>query len=65
MKLQSSDMGNGSLHDAGGLSFFVDGFRAAKWLKDNEAAAFHILAATPVKFEININRVLIGFEVLC
>ena len=50
-------MGNDPLNDAGGLSFFVDGFRAAKWLKDNEAAAFHILAATPVKFEININGV--------
>jgi len=45
----------GKQKDAGGLSFFVDGFRAAKWLRDNESAAFHILAATPVKFQIEVN----------
>ena len=41
------------------MSFFVDGFRAAKWLRDNEAAAFHILTATPVRFQINVNGVLV------
>jgi len=46
---------HGSERDVGGLSFFVDGFRAAKWLRDNESAAFHILAATPVKFQIEVN----------
>ncbi|XP_046394006.1 gamma-butyrobetaine dioxygenase-like [Ischnura elegans] len=38
--------------DPGGMSFFVDGFRAAKWLEDNEPAAFHILTSTPIRFQI-------------
>lgn len=52
--LKSTQLRGGD-KDAGGLSFFVDGFRAAKWLRDNESAAFHILAATPVKFQIEVN----------
>ena len=39
------------------MSFLVDGFRAAKWLKENEPAAFHILSATPVRFQISVNGV--------
>lgn len=38
--------------DPGGMSFFVDGFRVAKWLEDNEPAAFHILTSTPIRFQI-------------
>jgi gamma-butyrobetaine dioxygenase len=41
------------------MSFLVDGFRAANWLKENEPAAFHILSATPVRFQINVNGVSI------
>nr|CAG4637028.1 EOG090X06NC [Ceriodaphnia reticulata]SVE72949.1 EOG090X06NC [Ceriodaphnia reticulata] len=52
--LKSTDL-KGVGGDPGGMSFFADGFRAAKWLKENEAAAFHILAATPVQFQINVN----------
>ncbi|KAI9552810.1 hypothetical protein GHT06_020690 [Daphnia sinensis] len=52
--LKSTDIkGDGS--DPGGLSFLVDGFRAANWLKENEPAAFHILSATPVRFQISVN----------
>jgi len=52
--LKSNNL-QGNEVEAGGMSFFVDGFRAAKWLRDNEAAAFHILTATPVRFQINVN----------
>lgn len=38
--------------EAGGKSFFVDGFYAAKWLQVNQPAAFHVLSSTPVKFSI-------------
>ncbi|MCL4116511.1 UNVERIFIED_CONTAM: hypothetical protein GTU68_031706, partial [Idotea baltica] len=36
----------------GGRSFFVDGFRAAKWMEENEPSAFHVLTSTPVRFSI-------------
>ncbi|GLH11188.1 MIP04111p [Gryllus bimaculatus] len=39
-------------YDPGGMSFFVDGFRIAKWLEDNEPSAFHILTSTPARFQI-------------
>lgn len=38
--------------DPGGKSFFVDGFRVAKWMEDNEPAAYHILTSTPIRFSI-------------
>lgn len=53
--LKSVDLKSDKGTEVGGMSFFVDGFRAAKWLKENEPAAFHILAATPVRFQINLN----------
>ncbi|XP_037276727.2 gamma-butyrobetaine dioxygenase-like [Rhipicephalus microplus] len=38
--------------NAGGKSFFVDGFMVANWMRDNSPAAFHILSSTPVQFSI-------------
>jgi len=38
--------------DPGGMSFFVDGFNVAKWLEENEPAAFHVLTTTPIRFQI-------------
>lgn len=38
--------------DPGGRSFFSDGFRIARWLEENEPAAYHILTSTPVRFSI-------------
>nr|CAD7258918.1 unnamed protein product [Timema shepardi] len=38
--------------DPGGMSFFVDGFRVAKWLEENEPAAYQILTSTPIRFQI-------------
>ncbi|XP_043244182.1 gamma-butyrobetaine dioxygenase-like [Amphibalanus amphitrite] len=38
--------------DPGGQSFFVDGFRVAKWMEDNEPSAYHILTSTPILFSI-------------
>ncbi|XP_076058751.1 gamma-butyrobetaine dioxygenase-like isoform X2 [Oratosquilla oratoria] len=38
--------------DPGGRSFFVDGFRIAKWLEENEPSAYHVLTSTPVRFSI-------------
>lgn len=38
--------------DAGGKSFFVDGFMVANWMRENSPAAFHILSSTPVQFSI-------------
>jgi len=38
--------------DPGGQSFFVDGFRVAKWMEENEPSAYHILTSTPVRFSI-------------
>ena len=60
--LKSTDL-KGVGGDPGGMSFFADGFRAAKWLKENEAAAFHILAATPVQFQIKVNGVSIMLQI--
>ncbi|KAK7072111.1 hypothetical protein SK128_005471 [Halocaridina rubra] len=38
--------------DPGGRSFFADGFHIARWLEENEPAAFHVLTSTPVRFSI-------------
>uniref|UniRef100_A0A6A7FM21 Gamma-butyrobetaine dioxygenase-like n=1 Tax=Hirondellea gigas TaxID=1518452 RepID=A0A6A7FM21_9CRUS len=38
--------------EQGGRSMFVDGFRAARWMEENEPTAFHVLASTPVRFSI-------------
>ncbi|KAK4316303.1 hypothetical protein Pmani_012523 [Petrolisthes manimaculis] len=38
--------------DPGGRSFFADGFRIARWLEENEPAAYHVLTSTPVRFAI-------------
>ncbi|XP_064114241.1 gamma-butyrobetaine dioxygenase-like isoform X1 [Macrobrachium nipponense] len=38
--------------DPGGRSFFADGFRIARWLEENEPAAFHVLTSTPIRFSI-------------
>lgn len=38
--------------DPGGRSFFADGFRIARWLEENEPAAYHVLTSTPVRFHI-------------
>ncbi|XP_042878598.1 gamma-butyrobetaine dioxygenase-like isoform X1 [Penaeus japonicus] len=38
--------------DPGGRSFFADGFRIARWLEENEPAAYHILTSTPIRFSI-------------
>ncbi|KAK8748261.1 hypothetical protein OTU49_016393 [Cherax quadricarinatus] len=38
--------------DPGGRSFFSDGYRIARWLEENEPAAFHVLTSTPVRFSI-------------
>ncbi|XP_037072112.1 gamma-butyrobetaine dioxygenase-like [Pollicipes pollicipes] len=38
--------------DPGGQSFFVDGFRVAKWMEENEPSAYHILTSTPIRFSI-------------
>ncbi|KAF2358772.1 protein of unknown function DUF971 [Trinorchestia longiramus] len=38
--------------DIGGRSMFVDGFRAARWMEENEPTAFHVLTSTPVRFSI-------------
>ena len=62
--LKSNDVGDAAAAGAGGKSFFVDGFRAAKWLRENEAAAFHILTDTPVKFQIKSNGVSGAFAVI-
>lgn len=35
--------------DPGGRSFFADGFRIARWLEENEPAAYHVLTSTPVR----------------
>ncbi|KAG0413944.1 hypothetical protein HPB47_008897 [Ixodes persulcatus] len=48
--LKAMDIQNGE--DFGGKSFFVDGFMVANWMRENNPAAFHILASTPVQFSI-------------
>lgn len=49
--LKAMDLKNGE--DFGGKSFFVDGFMVANWMRENNPAAFHILASTPVLFSIS------------
>lgn len=50
--LKASDPGAEMGKESGGKSFFVDGFNAAKWLQENQPAAFHVLSSTPIKFSI-------------
>ncbi|KAA0191833.1 hypothetical protein HAZT_HAZT010520 [Hyalella azteca] len=48
LKANNSDKEN----DFGGRSMFVDGFRAARWMEENEPTAFHVLTSTPIRFSI-------------
>ena len=40
-----------------GVSYFVDGFAAAEWLRHNHPSAFHILTSLPVEFAVHASRV--------
>ncbi|XP_065826982.1 gamma-butyrobetaine dioxygenase-like isoform X2 [Oscarella lobularis] len=39
-----------------GVSYFVDGFAAAEWLRHNHPSAFHILTSLPVEFAVHASR---------
>ena len=52
---------------SGGMSFFVDGFKLANWLRKEHPAAFHILSTVEVPFGIETSEqsYLQRHQVLC
>ncbi|XP_013778774.1 uncharacterized protein LOC106463300 [Limulus polyphemus] len=50
--LHSSDPSIVGQDKAGGQSFFIDGYVAAEWLRDNHPDHFILLCSTPVPFSL-------------